>query len=217
MGRKQDALDYHQRGRKGKLEVVPTKPLVSQQDLSLAYTPGVPQPCPEIARHEASTLAPIGTGPWRLDLPGGLEQDQIRLVRFERHWDVTRRPPYPDGLSLPFHDRQAAAPGAPGRRRVPPRRKRRGRQHRRCADCSQLQPDRSVYPRSELRESGRAGVDHAGRRQPDVQCRHQCRRQKAGRRRLCGRNPAQPQSAVGMADSAGKRIRRIRAGAAGKL
>ena len=40
MGRKEDALDYHRRGRKGKLEVVPTKPLVSQIDLSLAYTPG---------------------------------------------------------------------------------------------------------------------------------------------------------------------------------
>ncbi len=49
MGRKEDALDYHRRGRKGKLEVVPTKPLVSQIDLSLAYTPGVAEPCLEIA------------------------------------------------------------------------------------------------------------------------------------------------------------------------
>src|SRR6476646_8661527 len=48
MGRKEDALDYHRRGRKGKLEVVPTKPLVSQIDLSLAYTPGVAEPCLEI-------------------------------------------------------------------------------------------------------------------------------------------------------------------------
>ena len=45
MGRKEDALDYHARGRKGKIEVVPTKPLVSQIDLSLAYTPGVAEPC----------------------------------------------------------------------------------------------------------------------------------------------------------------------------
>ncbi len=52
MTRKQDALDYHQRGRKGKLEVVPTKPLVSQIDLSLAYTPGVAEPCLEIASDE---------------------------------------------------------------------------------------------------------------------------------------------------------------------
>jgi malate dehydrogenase (oxaloacetate-decarboxylating)(NADP+) len=49
MGRKEDALDYHSRGRKGKLEVVPTKPLVSQIDLSNAYTPGVAEPCLEIA------------------------------------------------------------------------------------------------------------------------------------------------------------------------
>ncbi|HEY5935601.1 MAG TPA: NADP-dependent malic enzyme, partial [Kofleriaceae bacterium] len=52
MGRKEDALEYHRRGRKGKLEVVPTKPLVSQIDLSLAYTPGVAEPCLEIAKNE---------------------------------------------------------------------------------------------------------------------------------------------------------------------
>ncbi len=52
MGRKEDALDYHSRGRKGKLEVVPTKPLVSQIDLSNAYTPGVAEPCLEIAADE---------------------------------------------------------------------------------------------------------------------------------------------------------------------
>jgi malate dehydrogenase (oxaloacetate-decarboxylating)(NADP+) len=52
MSRKEDALDYHSRGRKGKLEVVPTKPLVSQIDLSLAYTPGVAEPCLAIAADE---------------------------------------------------------------------------------------------------------------------------------------------------------------------
>ncbi|HEY5952403.1 MAG TPA: NADP-dependent malic enzyme [Kofleriaceae bacterium] len=52
MGRKEDALEYHSRGRKGKLEVVPTKPLVSQIDLSNAYTPGVAEPCLEIAADE---------------------------------------------------------------------------------------------------------------------------------------------------------------------
>ena len=52
MGRKEDALEYHRRGRKGKLEVVPTKPLVSQIDLALAYTPGVAEPCLEIAANE---------------------------------------------------------------------------------------------------------------------------------------------------------------------
>ncbi len=48
--RKQDALDYHQRGRKGKIEVVPTKPCRTQWDLSLAYTPGVAEPCLEIEK-----------------------------------------------------------------------------------------------------------------------------------------------------------------------
>ncbi len=52
MSRKEDALEYHSRGRKGKLEVVPTKPLVSQIDLSLAYTPGVAEPCLEIQKDE---------------------------------------------------------------------------------------------------------------------------------------------------------------------
>jgi len=47
---KQDALDYHRTGRKGKLEVVPTKPCRTQADLSLAYTPGVAEPCREIAK-----------------------------------------------------------------------------------------------------------------------------------------------------------------------
>jgi len=52
MARKEDALEYHSRGRKGKLEVVPTKPLVSQIDLSLAYTPGVAEPCMAIHHDE---------------------------------------------------------------------------------------------------------------------------------------------------------------------
>lgn len=47
--RKQDALDYHSSGRPGKIEVVPTKPYASQRDLSLAYSPGVAEPCLKIA------------------------------------------------------------------------------------------------------------------------------------------------------------------------
>ncbi|NUN10492.1 MAG: NADP-dependent malic enzyme [Ignavibacteriaceae bacterium] len=46
---KQEALDYHSTGRKGKIEVIPTKPCQTQRDLSLAYTPGVADPCLEIA------------------------------------------------------------------------------------------------------------------------------------------------------------------------
>nr|MBP9087031.1 NADP-dependent malic enzyme [Kofleriaceae bacterium] len=52
MGRKEDALDYHRRGRHGKIEVISSKPLVSQMDLALAYTPGVAEPCLEIAADE---------------------------------------------------------------------------------------------------------------------------------------------------------------------
>jgi malate dehydrogenase (oxaloacetate-decarboxylating)(NADP+) len=48
--RKKDALDYHRQGRKGKIEVVATKPCRTQWDLSLAYTPGVAEPCLEIRR-----------------------------------------------------------------------------------------------------------------------------------------------------------------------
>ncbi len=45
-----EALDYHERGRPGKTEVVPTKPTLTQADLSLAYSPGVAEPCREIAK-----------------------------------------------------------------------------------------------------------------------------------------------------------------------
>ena len=45
---KQQALDYHSSGRPGKIEISPTKPCRTQRDLSMAYTPGVAQPCLEI-------------------------------------------------------------------------------------------------------------------------------------------------------------------------
>src|SRR5882757_5874928 len=47
--RKQQALGYHSKGRPGKIEVVPTKEAKTQRDLSLAYSPGVAEPCLEIA------------------------------------------------------------------------------------------------------------------------------------------------------------------------
>jgi len=49
--RKQDALDYHSQGRRGKIEIRPTKPTQTSRDLSLAYTPGVAEPCLEIKRN----------------------------------------------------------------------------------------------------------------------------------------------------------------------
>jgi len=50
--RKQDALAYHSSGRPGKIEVIPTKPYSSQRDLSLAYSPGVAEPCLRIAENK---------------------------------------------------------------------------------------------------------------------------------------------------------------------
>ena len=47
-----EALDYHSQGRKGKIEVVATKPCLTSRDLSLAYTPGVAEPCRAIAKNE---------------------------------------------------------------------------------------------------------------------------------------------------------------------
>jgi malate dehydrogenase (oxaloacetate-decarboxylating)(NADP+) len=46
----QDALDFHALGKPGKFEIAPTKPLNTQRDLSLAYSPGVAVPCMEIHR-----------------------------------------------------------------------------------------------------------------------------------------------------------------------
>jgi malate dehydrogenase (oxaloacetate-decarboxylating)(NADP+) len=47
-----ESLEYHSRGRKGKIEVIPSKPVSTQQDLSLAYSPGVAEPCRMIAEKE---------------------------------------------------------------------------------------------------------------------------------------------------------------------
>src|SRR3979490_3202429 len=49
--RREGALDYPSQGRPGKIQVTPTKPFKDQRDLSLAYTPGVAEPCLEIAKN----------------------------------------------------------------------------------------------------------------------------------------------------------------------
>jgi malate dehydrogenase (oxaloacetate-decarboxylating)(NADP+) len=49
--KRQDALDYHSSGRKGKIEVITTKPCATSHDLSLAYSPGVAEPCLEIEKN----------------------------------------------------------------------------------------------------------------------------------------------------------------------
>src|SRR3989339_722583 len=47
----EEALSYHSEGRKGKIEVIPTKPCLTARDLSLAYTPGVAEPCRAIEKN----------------------------------------------------------------------------------------------------------------------------------------------------------------------
>jgi malate dehydrogenase (oxaloacetate-decarboxylating)(NADP+) len=49
--RKSDALHYHEKGRRGKIEVIPTKETKTQRDLALAYSPGVAEPCKAIAEN----------------------------------------------------------------------------------------------------------------------------------------------------------------------
>jgi len=51
MTKKMDALEYHSTGRKGKIEVISSKPCLTSRDLSLAYTPGVAEPCLEIEKN----------------------------------------------------------------------------------------------------------------------------------------------------------------------
>ena len=60
--RRQEALDYHERGRPGKIEVVPTKPVATARDLSLAYSPGVAEPCREIDKNPQDVFRYTGRG-----------------------------------------------------------------------------------------------------------------------------------------------------------
>ncbi|RMF48378.1 MAG: NADP-dependent malic enzyme [Deltaproteobacteria bacterium] len=52
MSKREEALKYHSSGRKGKIEVITTKPCATSRDLSLAYSPGVAEPCLEIAKNQ---------------------------------------------------------------------------------------------------------------------------------------------------------------------
>jgi malate dehydrogenase (oxaloacetate-decarboxylating)(NADP+) len=62
MTRRDEALEYHRRGRPGKIAVVPTKPLTNQRDLALAYSPGVAEPCLEIKRDPEEAYAYTAKG-----------------------------------------------------------------------------------------------------------------------------------------------------------
>ncbi|MFO0726365.1 MAG: NADP-dependent malic enzyme [Myxococcota bacterium] len=60
--RREEVLDYHAAGRPGKIEVIPTKPTATARDLSLAYTPGVAEPCLEIAKDRDLSYAYTARG-----------------------------------------------------------------------------------------------------------------------------------------------------------
>src|SRR5690349_7641498 len=60
--RRQEALEYHAQGRPGKIQVSPTKPIKNQRELSLAYTPGVAEPCREIAAKPEEAYAYTAKG-----------------------------------------------------------------------------------------------------------------------------------------------------------
>ena len=59
---REQALAYHSKGRPGKLKITPTKPTRTQEDLSLAYSPGVAEPCREIARNPDDVFKYTGRG-----------------------------------------------------------------------------------------------------------------------------------------------------------
>lgn len=59
---REEALRYHAEGQPGKIAVVPTKPLTSQHDFSLAYSPGVAEPCLEIVKNPLDAYKYTGKG-----------------------------------------------------------------------------------------------------------------------------------------------------------
>ena len=103
----QEALDFHSQGRPGKLQITATKPLVTQRDLSLAYSPGVAVPCLEIEKNpdaaydytaRGNVVAVISNGTAVLGLGdlGALASKPVmegKAVLFKRFADV-------DGIDL---------------------------------------------------------------------------------------------------------------------
>ncbi|MBU1920533.1 NADP-dependent malic enzyme, partial [bacterium] len=97
-----ESLKYHSRDRKGKLEVIPTKPVETQYDLSLAYTPGVAEPCLEIqkapdtaalytARQNLVAVVSNGTAVLGLGNLGALASKPVmegKAVLFKRFADI---------------------------------------------------------------------------------------------------------------------------------
>ena len=65
---KEEALRYHAEGKPGKIEVIPTKPHSTQTDLSLAYSPGVAEPCLEIEKNPLDAYEYTAKG-WAISVP----------------------------------------------------------------------------------------------------------------------------------------------------
>ncbi|MBN3663171.1 MAG: NADP-dependent malic enzyme, partial [Ornithobacterium rhinotracheale] len=59
---RQEALDYHKKSPRGKIEVIPSKPHATQRDLALAYSPGVAEPCLEIEKNPETVYDYTGKG-----------------------------------------------------------------------------------------------------------------------------------------------------------
>src|SRR5437762_11421885 len=95
--RRQEALDYHSQGRPGKIQVSPTKPFKNQRDLSLAYTPGVAEPCREIAAHPEDAYAYTAKGNLVAVVTNGtavLGRGNIGALRSEEHTSELQSPMY---------------------------------------------------------------------------------------------------------------------------
>ena len=102
-----DALNFHSKGKPGKFEINPTKPLATQRDLSLAYSPGVAAPCLEIEKNpddsykytnRGNTVAVISNGSAVLGLGniGALASKPVmegKAVLFKKFADI-------DGIDL---------------------------------------------------------------------------------------------------------------------
>ena len=94
----EEALQFHQRGKPGKLEITPTKPMATQRDLSLAYSPGVAVPVRRIAEvpetaydytAKGNLVAVISNGTAILGL-GDLDRKSTRLN--SSHIPLSRMP-----------------------------------------------------------------------------------------------------------------------------
>ena len=88
---RQVALDYHSKGKPGKLEVIPTTSYSTQTDLSLAYTPGVAEPCREIEANPEEAykytmkgnLVLVILAPWQVNL---LWKGKDYCLKFSLTW-----------------------------------------------------------------------------------------------------------------------------------